>query len=192
VTTNEIDRGGRPRQFDEDELITRIRDFDDLVLIEAALVEHTSHPTWAKGCVGWLLRKRAGQTDTPGSSAARYRRMLAELPFDPLKPPGGRRRALRELASQRGSADLVLVAGFAAAGMLAMAVFSPSEAVRLAGIALAPIMPEQSSEAAGADSGARVVPLWPMGADGTRECVLGARPLPPVPRVGYTPLEVAA
>jgi hypothetical protein len=133
VTTNEIDRGGRPRLFDEDELVARINGFDDLVLIEAALVEYSSHPGWAKGCTDWLWRKRAGDS-TGGkhqySSAARYRRMLAELPFDPLKPPGGRRRALRALAPERGHVELRLLAGGALAGAVAFAVFSPSEAAR--------------------------------------------------------------
>lgn len=190
MSAHEVDRGGRPRQFDEDQLIDRIEGFDDLVLIEAALLENGVTPRAAQGCVDWLWRKRAG--DRTGGrnrvSASRYRRMLADLLIDPLKPPGGRRRTLREAARQRGSADLILVAGLAAAGAVALAIagHSPSEALRALHHFVAPIMPEASEDDAAAEIRADPVLVGPWAADGARECVLGARRRPPRARVECT------
>lgn len=186
--------GGRPRIYDWTELAQRAQTDEDFALIEHALRENSPRPAWAPGCVNAVWRVRAGDP-TGGVSRSmgyEYRKMLAELPFDPLKPPGGRRRALRELASQRGSADLALVAGFAAAGMLAMAVSSPSEALRLVSALAADNARTREPEAGRGDSGGVVVPLRRVGADGARECVPDARRIPPVVRVGYTPLEAAA
>jgi hypothetical protein len=147
VTTNEINRGGRPLIYDWAPLAARVRTFEDVELLEAALREHTSHPTWASGCAN-AVRKVASGDPTGGVSrnmAYRYRRMLAELPHDPLRPPGGRRRALRELASQRGSADILFLSGVVAAGAVALALFSPSGGSHAALLALAPIIPVMST-----------------------------------------------
>lgn len=194
MTANEIDRGGRPRQFDEDPLIARIGGFDDLVLIESALVEHSSRPAWAKGCVNWLWRKRAGDP-TGGihpASEPRYRRMLAELPFDPLKPPGGRRRVLREAAS-RGSIQFALVSGLAGSGAaVAFAAQTPSNALRAIALLAAPIMPEASGSDSPAEIPGSVVLFRPRVVDGVRECAPDARDVPPPTRVACAPIAVAA
>jgi hypothetical protein len=184
VTANEIDRGGRPRQFDEDELIARIDGFDDLVLIQAALVEHSSHPTWAQGCVDWLWRKRAGDPTGGKSrpSVTNYRRMLAELPHDPLRPPGGRRRALRGLAHERGHAELRLLAGGALAGAVALAVLSPSEAARAILVLAADNARNHQAEAGRANSGGSAGRLRSVGAGGAREYAPTARFSSPTPR----------
>ncbi len=145
------DRGrGRPRVFDEDELVARLEGFDDLALVKAALVEHSSHPTWARGCVSWLWAKRMGDPTGGVSrrSAYEYRAMLAELPFDPLRPPGGRRRVLRELAREHGSAALALVGAVAGAGVAVIAAQNPSVASWLA-----PLL--QAADNARAVAGAR-------------------------------------
>lgn len=164
--------GGRPRVFDEDPLVERIGGFEDLALIEAALVEHSSHPTWARGCVGWLWRRKIG--DPSGGvtrrNATRYRHMLAELPFDPLKPPGGRRRALRALNGS-GMADLRLIAAGSSAGLVALAAVTPSTGLRLALLALAPIMPEPRENAGAAEIQGLLRAEWRLSA---RECVPGA------------------
>ncbi len=150
--------GGRPRIFDEDHLIERIEGFEDLVLIKAALVQHSSHPTWARGNVSWLWSKKMGDPSggVSRSMAYEYRRMLAELPFDPLRPPGGRRRALRELAREHGSAHLAVVGSLAAAGILAISSQTGCVALCAVGTALGPIMPvmSTSSGVAGRDGDA--------------------------------------
>lgn len=176
MTAHEVDRGGRPRLFDEDELVARIHDFDDLLLIQAALEEHSSRPTWAQGCVDWLWRKRAGDPTGGKSqpSETNYRRLLAELPFDPLKPPGGRRRALR-LAAGRTSLQFALASGLASTACVALGA---------AALLAAPIMPEQSVGHGDAEISGCVVILGPWIADGAGECVPDAREVPPVTRVG--------
>jgi hypothetical protein len=114
-----------------------------------------------------------------------YRRMLAELPHDPLNPPGGRRRAIRKLSSQRGSAEFVLLTGGAMAGAVALALFSPSEALRLAGLLIADNARTELSEQLTLELGGSPTPLRLVPAGDERECVPGARFNPTPTRAGY-------
>jgi len=181
--------GGRPRVFDEDPLVQRINGFEDLALIEAALVEHSSHPTWARGCVDWLWRRK---TDPTGGrsrpQATRYRQMLAELDFDPLKPPGGRRRALRAI-NQNGIAHLQLLAGGSSAGLVALAALTPSVSLRLVLLCAAPIMPEPRE----IESTAEIRPVLRLvGQPSPPESTLDAHCRAPWARIECVPDEEAA
>lgn len=193
TTTNDINRGGRPLIYDWKPLAERVRTFEDVELLEAALREHSSHPTRAAGCAN-AVRKVASGDPTGGVSRQTgydYRKMLAELTFDPLKPPGGRRRALRELASQRGSAESLLLAGGALAGAVALALFSPSEAVRAFGLLAADNARTDPGRLVGVDSGGSPPQLSLVLVGGVRECVPGARQAARATRVGYALAEVA-
>jgi hypothetical protein len=124
MTMSQVNRGGRPKIYDWQELASRIRSPEDIIVIEASLREHSSHPEWARGCASALGRV-AGGDPTGGvvrRSSLRYRKMLAELSFDPLKPPGGRRRILREVANrEHGGVEFATLArvGYTSLGELA-------------------------------------------------------------------------
>jgi len=138
-------RRGKPRLFDEDELIARIRDrARDLVALRLALEANGESPAAAAACARFLESKSDG--DPTGGvapkSAYRYRRMLYDLPSIPLPPSPRRRRA----ASEHGSSDLGLVAVGAMAGAVAIAAQSPSVALCATALLAAPIMPEASPE----------------------------------------------
>lgn len=120
MTQAETSRGpGKPRSFDEDELLARVRSIDDLVRIREAL-EANGEGLLARNTFGWLAAKWAGDPTGGGVSRmteTRYRTALARLGRDPLRPTGVRRRS----RPQRGSAELVLVGAVAGAGALALA-----------------------------------------------------------------------
>lgn len=193
MTANEVNRGGRPPIYDWTPLAERIQSIEDLAVIEAALREYSSKPTWAAGAAQALGKVKLG--DVTGGVSRKmgyhYRAMLAELPFDPLRPPGGRRRILREL-SQRGGAELAVLAGIATAGAVALAIFSPSEALRIAGLVGTPIMPDPVNYDAGADSRGPGLTLVQVAPDGVRECGPDASSCARPRRARYTRPEAVA
>ena len=184
---------GRPKLFDELELVDRIQNRDDLFRIQEALVANGEPAGQSRGLIFWLDSLRAGDP-TGGygpTSAKRYRAMLARLPEIPLPPANRRTRR----AAARGAVSTRLLAAVGSAGILAFAAQPGPVALRLLALGATPIMPEQSSKAESADSGGDEPPLRLVAAGEARECVPGAGSAHRCRRVGYTPapaLEVAA
>lgn len=132
MTQAETTRGrGRPKTFDEDELLARIHSIEDLHKVRAAL-EANGEGLTAKNTVAWLAARRAGDPTGGVSlmSASRYRAALARLDEIPLPPvPKRRRIATRK---QSGNAHLALVASAAAGGAMVLASLTGPEILNLA------------------------------------------------------------
>ena len=105
MTQAETRGPGRPKAYDEDELLGRVKSIDDLVRVRDALEANGEGGT-ARGTFSWLVAKWAGDP-TGGAhydSATRYRAALARLPHDPL---GHSRRRVRNVPpGQRGAIRL--------------------------------------------------------------------------------------
>lgn len=143
MTQAETRGRGKPRAYDEDELLARVSSVDDVVRIREALVANGEGPFFARQLCNWLLMKFNGDETGGGVSrpaVGRYRVALARLPKDPLKG-SGRRRSAR---NTRGSVQIGLVRTGSAVGALAMAAAAHPEALNFAVRAIShvpPIMP---------------------------------------------------
>lgn len=175
---------GRPKSaYNELELVKRMAGFDDVIVVESIVREYSSFPRRATSCANWLWRIKMG--DPTGGvherTAYRFRELLAELPCDPLKPPGGRQRILREAARS----GLMRFASMAATSQTA------SVALSHVLLFVTPIMPEGSPEAESVEIPAPVMPLRLVLVGEAREYVPGARVHSAPARVGSV-LAVAA
>jgi len=134
---------GRPKAFDEHELLERVRSIDDLVRVRDALEANGEGGT-ARGVFGWLVALWAGDSSggVHAGSAARYRAALARLDRDPLNAPKGR----KSVRAQRGAAGLRLVMAGAGAGALALAALSSPQALPALARLAAPIIPPTPDE----------------------------------------------
>lgn len=126
MTQAETNRGrGKPRAFDEDELLARVSSLDDLVRVRDAL-EANGEGLMARNAFAWLIAKWNGDpTGFTRRSESVYRAALARLPEIPLPPAPKRARAGR---GQRGSAELVLVSAGAVAGAVALSALAGPQA----------------------------------------------------------------
>jgi hypothetical protein len=132
---------GKPRAFDEDQLLDRVRSIEDLIRVRDAL-EANGEGRTAVNAFGWLAAKWAG--DPSGGvdrrSATVYRAALARLPSDPIGNPRRRRNGRIVPPGQHGGANLRLVGTAAGAGALALAGISPAHALELAAACVTPII----------------------------------------------------
>jgi hypothetical protein len=143
MTQAETRGRGRPKLYDENELLARVHSIDDLIRVRDAL-EANGEGITSRNAFGWLAAKWAGDETGGGvtrQSEFRYRAALARLgPKDPLRGPKSKRNGRIVRPGEPGSVHPILVAAGAGVGSAALAALSAPEAVHAVVRALAPIM----------------------------------------------------
>lgn len=107
---------GKPRAYDEDQLLERVSSVDELVRVRDAL-EANGEGLTARNAFSWLTAKWVGApSGVSRQSEAVYRAALARLPHDPLTPTPRRRRSVARNTGR--SARIALVGAPSGIGAL--------------------------------------------------------------------------